>query len=85
MVLFQWIKKCESFREEGAKPGSSSWKDIQPYLTADDHLRRPDKDRYKPETGLETQINTAIKKGEFVKAEDLSDQLSSRQVSCVLL
>ncbi|XP_033756885.1 protein FAM204A-like [Pecten maximus] len=68
--------------QEGQSSSSgthNSWEKIKPYLTADDHLRRPDKDCHKPESGLEVQITSAIKQGEISRAEELSDQLSTRE------
>ncbi|XP_021366925.1 protein FAM204A-like [Mizuhopecten yessoensis] len=69
-----------STQEGPSSASGSSWENIKPYLTAEDHLERPDKDFYKPKSGLEGQITSAIKQGEFSKAEELSDQLSTREL-----
>ncbi|XP_060063924.1 protein FAM204A-like [Ylistrum balloti] len=68
-----------STQDGQSSSGGASWENIKPYLTADDHLRRPDKDCYKLESGLESKITSAIKDGDFSRAEELSDHLSTRE------
>ncbi|XP_069140608.1 protein FAM204A-like [Argopecten irradians] len=69
--------KKDQSSTSGTKP---SWENIQPFLTANDHLHRPDQECHKPESGLEVQITSAIKQGEYSRAEELSDKLSTRDL-----
>ncbi|KAK3094994.1 hypothetical protein FSP39_008836 [Pinctada imbricata] len=62
---------------------SNDWQEVKPFLTAKDNLKGTDPGKYAPKSGLEKKIDTAIKKGDFKTAEDLSDKLANREVSDV--
>ncbi|XP_056004805.1 protein FAM204A-like [Ostrea edulis] len=72
-------KHPESQKKQSDEPGSSEWKNIKGFLNVNDHLTGTDPGKYGPKCSLEQKIDDSINKGEFEKAEKLSDYMSTRQ------
>ncbi|ELT95523.1 hypothetical protein CAPTEDRAFT_186093 [Capitella teleta] len=55
------------------------WSEIRAYIDVNRHLNGVDHGQYASKTGLEKQIDAAIKAGDVSTSEKLSDQLASRE------
>lgn len=55
--------------------------EISDYLDINSHLHQTDGSRPPPPTALEHRLNVAVKEGNLEEAEELSDQLATREVS----
>ncbi|XP_071947507.1 uncharacterized protein [Antedon mediterranea] len=71
----------QSSRHLGPLPGQppgQEWKDVKQYLGVYDRFKGVDYGKVSEMSGLEKEINSAIKTKDFQTAENLSDRLSNR-------
>eukprot|EP00918_Siedleckia_nematoides_P048618 GHVU01106613.1.p1 GENE.GHVU01106613.1~~GHVU01106613.1.p1 ORF type:complete len:221 (-),score=45.68 GHVU01106613.1:508-1170(-) len=61
------------------KEANEKWQEIRGYLGINNHISHIDRGKYAPQSGVEKEIDEAISRGEFLKAEQLSDHLANRQ------
>jgi len=69
---------CSGTLAECSSTGETSWLEIKPYLGINSHLNDDTGGSAAPKTGLELSISRAIALQEYDVAEDLSDQLATR-------
>ncbi|XP_072044192.1 protein FAM204A-like [Amphiura filiformis] len=58
------------------------WGTLKKYLNVNDHLKRIDHGKYAPKSGMEKKLDEAVAAGDFEKAEEISEDLSKRELAC---
>ncbi|XP_071793839.1 uncharacterized protein [Asterias amurensis] len=79
-------KGVDSQSEEKApsQEHQEHWNTLKRHLNVNEHIQQGiDHGQYNPnKSGLEKQLDQAVKEGKFEEAEDLSDQLAKRDLAC---